>query len=317
MNVAPCRPIYLDHFGLQHAPFLLTPNTDFFFGGGQRGETLDALLYSLVHSESVIVLTGEVGCGKTMLSRMLIENKPAQFEIVFIAKPTLDRDEIILEIARELRMRIKDMSTLQVMRSLQRRLLRLHGQGKRVIVLIDEAHAMPPGTLEEVRLLSNLETGHHKLMQILLVGQPELDDVLATREMRPLRERITDHFRLEPLTAGDIAGYLEFRLQRAGARQALFEARAAALLAKASQGLARRINILAEKSLLAAFAEGAAQVEISHVRQAIIEVRPIALHRWSPMKFTRRWSNGWGLAWITALIGGFLASSAARAFWLR
>ena len=284
------RSLYLDFFGLHQAPFSLTPHTDFFFDGGNRGATLDALVYAIMHTEGVITVTGEVGSGKTMLSRMLIERKPSHFEIVYIGNPSLTREEVVTVVAEELRMKVADKRPVQILRALQRRLIALHAAGKRVLVLIDEAHAMAPSTLEEIRLLSNLETSQHKLLRIILVGQDELDQTLATRAMRPLRERITERFHLGPLQASDVADYLGYRLRRAGGNPATFDPRAAAALTRASEGLTRRINILAEKSLLAAFADGSRRVRVEHARQAIQEVRYRRLTgRLRPFLATLRW----------------------------
>lgn len=274
------KAVYLNHFCLREQPFSLTPHTDFFFGGGDRGAILQAMCYATAQTEGVIMLTGEVGTGKTMLSRMLIERRPPGIELVYIANPSMTRDEIVATIAGELKLRIRGLSPVEILKALQTRLVNLHARGKRVMVLIDEAHVIPPETLEEIRLLSNLETRHHKLLRIILVGQDELKQTLATPAMRPLRERITERFALTPLNAGDVAKYLSYRLRRAGGDPQTFEPRAAALLARASVGLSRRVNILAEKSLLAAFCEGERFVAERHVRSAIQEAAFTPLSSW-------------------------------------
>jgi type II secretory pathway predicted ATPase ExeA len=267
--------MYLDHFGLSEAPFRITPHTDFFFAGANRGATLEALIYAIMNDEGIVKVDGEVGSGKTMLCRVLMEKLPANVVIVYLANPSLSRDDIVFAIGEELGLALPEHSRVSpAIRALQNRLIELHGEGRRVVVLIDEAHAMPMETLEEIRLLSNLETSRHKLLQLVLFGQPELDGILARADMRQLRERITHHFTLEPLRQDDIVRYIDFRMRAAGYRGPLpFTDNAIKLVAEASQGLTRRINILAEKSLLAAYAEGLHQITPKHVDAAVRDSR--------------------------------------------
>lgn len=268
------RPVYLSYFNLREAPFTITPNIDYFYEGGDRGATLSALEYASLNTEGVITVTGEVGTGKTMLSRMLIDRKPKTLEVIYVANPAVTRDEIVYLIAGELRMRnFKNLRPTQVLKELQKRLIDLHAKGKRVLLLIDEAHVMSAETLEEIRLLSNLETNHHKLLRIMLVGQDELNRTLASSCMRPLRERITERFALGVLSSEEIPRYLAYRVRKAGGSPELFSAKASWLLSKASGGITRRINILAEKSLLAAFVSESREVDVVHVSAAISEAR--------------------------------------------
>jgi type II secretory pathway predicted ATPase ExeA len=263
--------MYLEHFGLSETPFRITPHTEFFFAGAKRGATLDALIYAIIHDEGIVKVSGEVGSGKTMLCRVLMERLPPQVVIVYLANPSLSRDDILFAIADDLDLNIPDSTrTSAVARALQAKLIELHAEGRQVVVLIDEAHAMPIETLEEVRLLSNLETSQHKLLQLVMFGQPELDEVLARPDMRQLKERITQNFHLEPLRRDDIAEYIDFRMRTAGYRgPPVFSPMAVKRIAAASQGLTRRVNILAEKSLLSAFAEGAHQISPKEVSAAI------------------------------------------------
>ncbi|MBI4996722.1 MAG: AAA family ATPase [Rhodocyclales bacterium] len=263
--------MYLEHFGLTEVPFRITPHTEFFFAGANRGATLEALIYAIIHDEGIVKVSGEVGSGKTMLCRVLMERLPPHVVIVYLANPSLSRDDILFAIADDLDLKIPDNArTSAVVRTLHAKLIELHAAGRQVVVLIDEAHAMPIETLEEVRLLSNLETSHHKLLQLVMFGQPELDEILGRPDMRQLKERITQNFALEPLRRDDIAEYLDFRMRTAGYRgPQLFSAGAIKLIASASLGLTRRINILAEKSLLAAFAAGAHEVTPKEVGAAI------------------------------------------------
>jgi type II secretory pathway predicted ATPase ExeA len=263
------RLLYLDHFGLRNAPFQITPNPDFFFGAGERGHVLYALLYSLRHGNGIVTLTGEVGTGKTMLARMLLSCAPRALDIAFIANPSLRRSEIVPVVADELGVDLRGAPPAQGLRVLQRALIERYASGRRVVLVIDEAHAMRSDALEEVRLLSNLESSAHKLLQILLVGQDELREVLARHEHRPLRERITQRFHLAPLAGEEVTSYLDFRMQRAGGKRDVFDAMAVRQIAGASLGLIRRINILADKSLMAAYIENSPHVQRSHVQLAL------------------------------------------------
>lgn len=264
--------LYLEHFGLSEAPFRITPHTDFFFDGADRGATLEALVYAVLHDEGIVKVSGEVGSGKTMLSRVLMERLPAHVETLYLATPSLGKDEILHAIGDELDLRIQDARPTVALRALQEHLIGLYAAGRRVVILVDEAHVMPDETLEQVRLLSNLESSRHKLLQIVLFGQPELDATLAKPSLRQLRDRITHSFRMRPLSQPEVARYLSFRMRAAGYRGPdVFSPRAIALLARASSGLTRRINILADKALLAAFTRNTHAVTDREVRAAIAD----------------------------------------------
>jgi MSHA biogenesis protein MshM len=289
--------MYLSHFGLNEPPFRITPHTDFFFEGANRGATLGALLYAISHEEGIIKITGEVGSGKTMLCRVLIERLPVNVETIYLANPSLSRDEILYTIADDLRVSIEGRRTSVLLRALQEDLIKRYAAGKRVVVLIDEAHAMPLETLEEIRLLSNLESNRHKLLHIVLFGQPELDDHLALPNMRQIRERIIHSFKLEPLVREDITQYIEFRMRAAGYKgPSVFSAGALKTIAQTSQGLTRRVNILADKALLAAFADGTHQVTVKHARAAV---------RDSEFKRAARGRSMWAIA-ATGVAAGLL-----------
>ena len=263
--------MYLAHFGLTQPPFKITPHTEFFFGGGNRGAILDALIYAISQGEGIIKVSGEVGSGKTMLCRMLQERLPTEVETVYLANPSVAPEEILHAIAFEMQISLpRDASRLEVMQALQDYLLERHAQGRRVVVFVEEAQGMPLATLEEIRLLSNLETRDCKLLQIVLFGQPELDRNLAVPEIRQLKERITHSFSLKPLTAPEIGEYLMFRLRAAGYHGPdLFNGAVVKLIARASRGLTRRVNIIADKTLLAAFAENTHTIKVDHVRAAV------------------------------------------------
>jgi len=279
--------LYLEQFGLDEPPFRITPHTEFFFDGAERGATLEALAYAVLHDEGIVKLSGEVGSGKTMLCRMLMERLPSEVETIYLATPSLARDEILHAIADDLELKLPERRSV-ALRELQEHLITLYGAGRRVVILIDEAHVMPEDTLEQVRLLSNLESSRHKLLQIVLFGQPELDATLAKASLRQLRDRITHSFRMRPLAAAEVAKYLAFRMRAAGYRGPdLFAPRAANRIARASGGLTRRINILADKSLLAAYSEGAHAVTERHARAAIADsefAAAAARRAWQPLR---------------------------------
>lgn len=270
-HLLPIQTMYLAHFGLNEPPFRITPHTEFFFSGANRGATLDALLYAITHDEGIVKISGEVGSGKTMLCRVLMERLPKTVAIVYLANPSLSRDDILYAIADELNLKLPEgMRSSSVIRALQDHLIQLYAEGKRIVILVDEAHAMPAETLEEIRLLSNLESNQHKLLQLVLFGQPELNEILARANMRQLKERITHNFLLEPLVRDDVAQYLEFRLRAAGYKGPnVFSPQSTRLISDASLGLTRRINILADKTLLACFSDNTHQITAKHVRTAI------------------------------------------------
>jgi MSHA biogenesis protein MshM len=262
--------MYHDFFGLDDSPFKITPNLNLFFAGGQRGAVLDALLYAVSSGEGIIKVIGEVGTGKTMLCRMLEEHLPENVETIYLANPSIPQDEILYAIADELGLALHNLRPTQVLRALQEYLIEKYSLGKYVVLFIDEAQAMPVGTFEEIRLLSNLETGDRKLLQMVLFGQPELDDHLKSPKIRQLRERITHSFYLSPFDGKQIQEYLSFRLRAVGYRGPdLFSPRTVRLIARASRGLVRRVNIVADKSLLAAFAENTHDIKPAHIKAAI------------------------------------------------
>ena len=278
--------LYLEHFGLREPPFRITPHTDFFFTGANRGPTLDALIYAITQDEGIVKVTGEVGSGKTMLCRMLLERLPDDVESLYLANPSLSRTEILGAIADELGIPFEGKTTHSMIRTLQDTLVQRYADGKRVVILIDEAHAMPAESLEEIRLLSNLESKATKLLQIALFAQPEIEERLAANDMRQLRERITQHFDLSPLKSEEVGGYLEFRLRAAGYRGPNpFTERAIEQIAKISEGLSRRINILADKSLLAAYSAGTYKVDTREIQVANQDARFSPLQQKPPFNY--------------------------------
>jgi len=301
--------LYLEHFGLKEPPFRITPHTDFFFAGADRGATLEALIYAVLHDEGIVKVSGEVGSGKTMLCRVLMERLPSHVDTIYLATPSLARDEILEAIGDELGLALSAKRTAVALRELQEHLIGRYGQGRRVVSLIDEAHAMPEETLEEVRLVSNLESNRHKLLQIVLFGQPELDATLAQPGLRQLRDRVTHAFRMRPLSKAEAARYLSFRMRAAGYRGPdVFAPGAVGLIAGASDGLTRRINILADKALLSAFTENGHAVTPSHVRAAVQDSEFAAVR-------PRRRARTLAVA-ATALVAGLALGLAAQWMWM-
>ncbi len=274
--------MYLDYFGLTRAPYRITPDTDLFYAGGERGAILDALVYAITSGEAITKVVGEVGSGKTMLCHMLERKLPDTVELVYLANPSLAPENVPHAIAFELNLAVNDEdSRLKVMRALQDYLLKRHAENKQVVIFIEEAQSMPLATLEEIRLLSNLETQQHKLLQVVLFGQPELDEGLSAPHVRQIKERITNSFYLPALKSHEINDYLAFRLHLVGfSGTPMFSRTATWLISRFSHGLMRRINIIADKALLAAFASGKHMVALRHVVAALRDCEFVSRKAW-------------------------------------
>lgn len=262
--------MYLEHFGLSELPFGITPDTSFIFGTQSHQEALNTLLVAVNGGEGFIKIAGEVGTGKTLLCRRLLQALPKEVISAYLPNPYLAPRTLMLALAEELQLPVDAAADdYHLLQSLNRALLGFAVAGRSVVLCIDEAQAMPLETLEALRLLSNLETEKRKLLQIILFGQPELDEKLAQPSVRQLRQRIAFHYRLSGLARREVANYLGHRLRVAGYRgDGLFSGGAVRALHRASGGTPRLLNILAHKSLLAVFGEGRRQVRTSHVRQA-------------------------------------------------
>lgn len=274
--------MYLKHFGLSELPFRITPDTSFVFANRHHQEALNTLLLALQEGEGFIKITGEVGSGKTLLCRRLLQSLGNEWTTAYLPNPSLDPDTLFLAIAEELG--VKDavgLDHFHLVRRINRALLDVARAKKRVVVCIDEVQAMPLPTLEALRLLSNLETEKRKLVQIVLFGQPELDDRLRRPEIRQLLQRITFHCRLKGVEKTEIGNYVEHRLRVGGYRgDPLFTARALRALFRASDGMPRLINILAHKALLSAFGEGVGRIDVKHVRLASKDTEGAKSLRW-------------------------------------
>lgn len=293
--------MYIAHFGLREMPFGITPDTSYFFSSPRSQEALNTLLVAARNGEGFIKITGEVGTGKTLLCRKFMATLDAHFVTAYIPNPYLEPRALMLALADELEVVLeKDVDQHRLLKSITHRLLVLAREGKRVLLCIDEAQAIPLETLEALRLLTNLETEKRKLLQIVLFGQPELDRNLALESIRQLAQRITFHYHLGPLTRDDLDYYIAHRLRVAGfAGARLFERGAITQLFVASGGVPRLVNILAHKALMLSFGQGKQQVCASHVRDAARDT--IATRR------RRRWP------WLAA--AGGLAAAAAGLTW--
>ncbi|KAB7622640.1 ExeA family protein [Alkalilimnicola sp. S0819] len=265
--------MYLAHFGLREPPFALTPDTSFFCNRGSHHEALNVLMVALRSGEGFIKITGEVGTGKTLLCRQLLNSLDDSHYSAYIPNPFLGANALRMALADELGIAYqRNAGQHRLSQQLNARLVELAREGKRTVLLVDEVQAMPAETLEALRLLSNLETETHKLLQLVIFGQPELDQRLAEPGLRQLRSRIAFSHRLRPLDRAGLADYLRYRLQAAGYQgEPLFEPRAEGLLLRGSRGIPRLVNILAHKALMAAFGEGRSRVRAAHVRRAIID----------------------------------------------
>jgi MSHA biogenesis protein MshM len=271
---------YLRHFGLRELPFGITPDTSYFFACRSIQEALNTLLVAVANGEGFIKITGEVGTGKTLLCRKFLSTLGQGWVSAYIPNPNLEPRGLMLALADELGVGSGSVEPHRLDKELMQRLLDLARQGKRVVLCMDETQAMPLATLETVRLLTNLETEKRKLMQVVLFGQPELDRKLANESVRQLRQRITFHHRLKALAKNEVADYVAHRLTIAGhSGGALFSAAALSALHVASRGVPRLVNILAHKSLLLVYGEGARCAERRHVRSAI-EDTPSATTPW-------------------------------------
>lgn len=263
--------MYLKHFGLTEFPFSITPDTSFVYSAQEHQQALNTLLVALQCGEGFLKVTGEVGSGKTLLCRRLLQTLAGKAVTAYLPNPNLEPQTLLMALAEELR--LGDSSGLDqfhLLKKLNLALLDHARQGRRVVLCIDEAQAMPFETLEALRLVSNMETEKRKLLQIVLFGQPELDVRLQDPSVRQLLQRITFHHRLQGLARQEARNYLQHRMHVAGFRGELnFSPSAVRALHRASRGTPRLLNILAHKALLSAFGEGVQLVKRPHVCGAV------------------------------------------------
>ncbi|MFB2638745.1 ExeA family protein [Shewanella bicestrii] len=297
--------MYLKHFGLSQTPFSLTPNTGFFFGLSPHVEALQVLQTALQTGEGFIKVTGEVGTGKTLICRKLINELPQGFHCAYLPNPYLTPAELRWAVANELGLKYtSEIDQQQLTGLIQQQLLALSAHGHAIVLVLDEAQALPDESLEALRLFTNLETESRKLLQVVLFAQPELDERLKRQAFRQLRQRITFSYSLRPLTWDETDAYIRYRLAVAGyAGQALFGPKLTRKIAEASRGIPRLINILAHKALMLSFGEGATQVRMAHIKGAIQDTEDAS-------RGSQRWPAYMAIALIAcaAAIGALLLS---------
>ena len=302
--------MYFDFFGLKEAPFRITPNTEYWHDGGQRGDMLAALRYAIGQGEGIVKVVGEVGSGKTMLCRKLAASLPETIDSVYLGNPTLDADDTLAAILADLGVADPAPTRQARLAQLNSLLLERHAAGRRVVVFVEEAQGIPVDNLEFLRLLTNLETATDKLLQIVLFGQPELDAQLADPRIRQLKDRITVGLALSPLTEAEVGAYLRARLAVAGYRGPdLFPPAVVAAIHRLSGGLSRRINVLADKTLLAAYAGQTHSLTPAHVEAAAGDAelvssapplpRPRSRWLWPAIGLSAALALAGGVAWLT------------------
>ncbi len=298
--------MYTSFFGLQEKPFAITPDPRYLYLSERHAEALAHLLYGINEAGGFIQLTGEVGTGKTTIIRSLLEQLPAHADVALILNPRVTPAEFLLTICEELRIPVPEPgrgSVKLLMDLIGRRLLDTHARGRRVVLIVDEAQNLSAHTLEQVRLLTNLETATTKLLQIILIGQPELRDLLARPELRQLAQRITARYHLNPLSSEETGGYVKHRMRVAGATAEAFTPTSLREIYRLAGGVPRIINVICDRALLGAFTHEDHRVNSKLVREAAQEVygRPM------PAPWLR-WAIAGALAGALALVGAGLWS---------
>jgi MSHA biogenesis protein MshM len=297
--------MYLEYFGMREAPFGITPDTSFFCACASIQAALNTLTFAVTSGEGFIKITGEVGTGKTLLCRKFLASLPDGWTAAYIPNPNVNSRTFLAQLARELGCRLGRglPEEHRLMEKIERRLVEIAAAGERAIVCIDEAQAMPMATMETLRLLSNLETEKRKLLQVVLFGQPELDTRLQFGAIRQLRQRITFEYRLAPLTRQETAHYLSHRLIVAGyAGGAVFSRPATRAIYRASRGVPRLVNILANKTLMVAYGRGRRDVRWRDAHAAARDTP-------SARRFGPSWLGLGGVVFTAvnvALLGGWL-----------
>ncbi|MGK0674748.1 MAG: AAA family ATPase [Halothiobacillaceae bacterium] len=273
--------MYLRHFGLREHPFSLTPDTAFYYAYASHQEAINVLSIALLFNQSFVKVIGEVGTGKTLLCRKLLNSLDQNAVTAWLPNPQLDAMALRRAVADELGLEPTGLDDHQLLKRLSERLIEYRAQGRRVILAIDEAQNLTEEGVEALRLLTNLETEKSKLLQVVLFGQPELDNLLARPSIRQLRQRITFSYRLTPLDPASVGDYVMHRLRRAGYNgPVLFGERSVRLLAQGSRGVPRLINILAHKALMSAYGKGERKIRPIHVLRAIDDTEDATRPRW-------------------------------------
>ncbi|HUK01691.1 MAG TPA: AAA family ATPase [Steroidobacteraceae bacterium] len=297
--------MYLSFFGLAEKPFAITPDPRYLYLSERHAEALAHLLYGINEAGGFVQLTGEVGTGKTTIIRSLLAQTPPNAEIALILNPRMTAPEFLLTICEELGIGVPDSATeslKDLVDILSHYLLRAHGGGKRIVLVVDEAQNLAPEVLEQVRLLTNLETTTQKLLQIILIGQPELRDILDRNELRQLAQRITGRYHLHPLSHDETAAYVLHRLRVAGATTDIFSTRALTEVHRLSGGVPRVINVICDRALLGAYTQDRHRVSASFIRKSAQEV------------FGRRIPPAW-LPWVAAAATAVVIGAGVIAVW--
>jgi general secretion pathway protein A len=273
--------MYLAHFALREAPFSLTPDPRFLYLGERHREGLAHLRYGLEDGGGFVQLTGEIGTGKTTLCRALLAELPGHLDVALLLNPRVSEVDLLASLCDELRIPYSESDARQkpLVDALYRHLLEAHAGGRTTMLLIDEAQNLSPPVLEQVRLLTNLETTKKKLLQIILVGQPELSEVLARSELRQLAQRITARYHLVPFSRRETFDYIAHRIEVAGGSPRVFSPKACAEVYRQSKGVPRLINVFCDRALLGAYVQEQTGVDIATARRAIGEVRGVPAPR--------------------------------------
>lgn len=298
--------MYNAFFGLTSQPFSIAPNPEFMFLGNRHTEALAHLRYGLGDAGGFVLLTGEVGTGKTTVSRCLLAELPANTQVAFILNPTLSELELLAAICDELKIRYKktDASLKNLTDKITAKLSKNHQAGINTILIIDEAQHLQPAVLEQLRLLTNLETNTKKLLQVILIGQPELQQLLQRQDLRQLAQRITARYHLMPLTMDEVRLYVQHRLQVAGCQRPVFNDAALKALFRYSGGIPRLLNLLCDRAMLGAYSQQRALVDARLVELAAGETLAIQ----TPTGAVPRPSWWWPLWFMLAVAAGaFLA----------
>ncbi|WP_430457175.1 ExeA family protein [Rheinheimera sp.] len=273
--------MYTAFFGLNSQPFSIAPNPEFMYLGSRHTEALAHLRYGLGDAGGFVLLTGEVGTGKTTVSRCLLAELPANTQVAFILNPTLSELELLAAICDELKIRYKktDASLKLLTDKITTKLQKNHQAGINTILIIDEAQHLQPAVLEQLRLLTNLETNTKKLLQVILIGQPELQQLLQRQDLRQLAQRITARYHLMPLTLPEVKYYVEHRLQVAGCSRPVFADSALKKLFEFSGGIPRLLNLLCDRALLGGYSQQKALIDgklIELAASEILAIKPLA-----------------------------------------
>lgn len=294
---------YLEFFGLKEDPFRMTPDSAYFYPSKEHTEILASLQYAIEQKEGFFLATGEPGTGKTTLLKVFINEWKDKAEIALILTPRLNPEEFLMAVLEDLKVEVQERNKNEIIKAFRDFLLSVSEKGKMVIIIVDEAQDLPDETLEELRLLSNLETEKEKLLQIVLIGQPELKDKLASAHMRQLSQRMAIKAILMPLTMPETYDYINYRLIKAGKGMPTFDEKAKRLIYRFSRGIPRLINLLASRSLMAAYIDGSKAIEIRHVRHAINHLSDGA-----KSKPRRLMAIGYGIAAVAVIVAVVLGA---------